>query len=143
MQGESKQHGRPGNVDDDAQRRGHEWIYGGPGYENGKGGLCDEQMLERAAVARFLEAAIKGVKSCVEIIEKNKPHQRKLEIAAALGQGTLQAGSVHEACHVIKHRCAEEPFDGLQNENGTVGTRDAEIAPEKEPDFAENARHGT
>src|SRR3989442_9989464 len=100
-------------------------------------------MFERAGVPRFFQATIESVQGGVEIIKKNETDERKGKITAALRQGVLQRGRVHETRDVIKHGGAEERFDSFQDEYGAIGARNAEVAPEKKPQLAEDANHKT
>src|SRR5882762_7463449 len=98
-------------------------------------------MLESAGIPRFFQAAIEGVQSSVQVIQEDKADEREGKITAALGKGALKLRSIHEARDVIKHGGAEERFSSFQNEHGAISAGDGEIAPEKEPEFAEDADH--
>ena len=90
-------------------------------------------MFERAAVSRFLEAAIEGVHRGIEIIEEDETDQGKSKIASALRELVLQLRAVHEARDIKKHGDAEKRFDSFEQKSRAVGASDGQVAPEEKP----------
>jgi hypothetical protein len=49
----------------------------------------------------------------------------------------LQLRAVNETGNVIEHGCAEERFDGFENEDGAIRACNGKIAMKKKPEVAE------
>src|SRR5215470_11147280 len=94
-------------------------------------------MLQRAGVAGFFEAAVEGIKSGAQIIEKHEANEAESEVAAALWKRFAKPWTIHETRHVIKHGCPEKSLHDFHDEWAAIGLCDEEIAPEKEPDLEE------
>src|SRR6267154_1088553 len=72
VQRKTKKRGCPGNVHANAQGCGHEGIDGRSCDKDRERGLRDEEMLERAGVARFFQTAVESVQCGIQIIKKNE-----------------------------------------------------------------------
>src|SRR5215468_5903427 len=94
-------------------------------------------MLQRAGVAGFFEAAVEGIKSGAQVIEKHEANEAESEVAAALWKRLAKLRTIHETRHVIKHGRAEKRLCDLHDEWAAIGLCDEQIAPEKEPKLEE------
>lgn len=137
----AEEDGAPGEIDGDAERCCGEGIYGRASEDCGKGSLRDEKMFERAGVAGFFKAAVKGVQRGVEVVEKGKADERESEVAATLRKGVAKFRTVHEARDVIEHGGAEQGLDGLEDDGAAVGFCDLQVAPEEEKKFQKEVCH--
>jgi hypothetical protein len=103
--------------------------------------LRHQQRLQRARIASFLEAAVKGIQRGIEVVKENETGQRIGEICFPLRKSNAQRRRVHEPRHVIKHRGAKKRFDRLQNKGTAIGAGDPQIALEEKENVAEDLPH--
>src|SRR5579864_204445 len=140
-QRKTEKHSAPGEIDRNAHRCGGKRIDRRTGKNDGKRGLRNQKMFQRASVAGFREAAVESVHRGIQIVKKHEADQGKSKITSALRERLLELRAIHEARNVKKHSNPEEGLDGFQNEDGAVGARNGEVAPKESPDLAQGTVH--
>ena len=99
-------------------------------------------MFECAGVAGFFEAAVKGIESGVEVIEKDETDEGESEVTAGLRKSLAKLRAFDEAGNVIERSRAEEGLHDFHDEGAAVRLGDVQIAAEEQPQFAEEGDHG-